>query len=316
MGAELTEAEAAAARRFRAFLVERRNWGRWGGDDYRGTANLIDPAKRVEAARSVQHGISVSLARAMPKAVHPSVRPPAPNNRRPLLHYMEKRRTGEYGSAGDFIAMHPHGLSTTHVDALCHVWDGDGMWGGRDPEREVTLDGARVGGIEAWREGLVTRGVLLDVAAHRDEGYVVQGAPVTGDELRAVAEAQGTPVTAGDALVINCGREAWESDPSCPTYGAGESRPGLHGSCLEPIRDWDCSILVWDMLEEIPTGIGRPWTVHCAIFAFGLVLVDNARLDELSRICRSTGSYEFMLVIGPLWIDGATASPVNPVAIL
>ena len=39
------------------------NWGRWGGDDERGTLNLITPAKRLQAIGLVREGLVISCAR-------------------------------------------------------------------------------------------------------------------------------------------------------------------------------------------------------------------------------------------------------------
>ena len=58
-------------------------------------------------------------------------------------------------------------MASTHLDALCHTWDEDAMWNGRDPKKEITFDGATFGSVEHWAEGLLTRAVMLDVPRHR-----------------------------------------------------------------------------------------------------------------------------------------------------
>jgi kynurenine formamidase len=302
-------------------ITSRRNWGRWGTDDERGAINLITAEKRLEAARLVQRGHVVSLARPFPVE-------PAGNNRKPAMHYMERRsRPGDAaaGVAADFIGIAAHGVSSTHLDALCHVWDKDGMWNGRQADEHITIPRASWGGIHHWKDGIITRGVLLDVPRFRGEPYVTEDKPVTGEELRAIAEDQGVDVRSGDALVVHSGREAW--DRVEPAYGSGggalqgspsgrEGRPGLHASCLEPLRDWDVAMLVWDMLDATPNEYELPFTVHAAIFAFGMALLDNALVEPLAEACMTYGNYEFMLTVAPLWIEGGTASPVNPLALL
>ena len=52
-------------------LRDRSNWNRWGEDDQRGAINLITEEKRVEAARLVRSGRSVSLSRDCPKTPGP-----------------------------------------------------------------------------------------------------------------------------------------------------------------------------------------------------------------------------------------------------
>jgi kynurenine formamidase len=216
------------------------------------------------------------------------------------------------GAALDYYAISYHGYAATHIDALCHVWNEDGLWNGRTPE-QLTPAGARWGGIDNWSGGIVTRGVLLDVPKHRGEPFVTFDKPVTGPELEAVAAAQGVDPHPGDALVVYSGRE--EYGRSNPIWGAGEQRPGLHASCLGPLRDWDVAVLVWDMMDLLPSGYAIRWTVHGALPSFGIGLVDNALLEPLSRACIEEGRYDFMLVLAPLVVVGGTGSPLNPLAI-
>ena len=82
----------------------------------------------------------------------------------------------------------------------------------------------------------------------------------------------------GDAIVVYSGREAWGRHASRRPWGSGETtspgrrasrpdRPGLHASCLQFIRDTDCAVLVWDMMDAFPNGVGVRWSVHAAIYA-------------------------------------------------
>src|SRR5690606_21989904 len=154
----------------------------------------------------------------------------------------------------------------THIDALCHIWDHGQMWNGRDPDVEVTFDGSTWGGIEAWGDGLVTRGVLLDVPRHRSTDWVTQDDPVHGWELDELCRSRGIEVEPGDALVVYSGREAWEREFGRPWGGSpgqpDDRRPGLHASCLEFLRDSDAAVLVWDMMDMYPDGLDLVWSVH------------------------------------------------------
>jgi len=290
-----------------SYLRERRNWGRWGPDDQVGAVNLITPAKRQAAAALVHRGRTVSLSREFPTAPHPG-------NPQPSQHWMKIVPRGGGGFAADFYGTFYHGWASTHVDALCHTWDEQGMWNGRDPAREITFDGARFGGVHHWKDGLVTRGVLLDVPRHRGEPYVRQERPVHGWELEAIAKADGVMLEPGDAVCVYSGREAWQAAHPDRPYGP-EPRPGLHASCLAFMRDHDVAVLAWDMMDLVPNGYDLPWGVHAAIFAFGVALVDNALLEPLARACAEEGRREFMLVLAPLRVVGGTGSPANPLAI-
>jgi kynurenine formamidase len=288
------------------YLRDRRNWGRWGADDQVGAVNLITPGKRVQAASLVRSGRSVSLCREFPKT-------PAANNPNPAQHFMRLLDRGAGGAAIDYYGISYHGVATTHLDSLCHVWNDEGMWNGRNPAQEIGFDGAHFGAITNWSNGIITRGVLLDVPRFRGEPFVTQDQPIHGWELEDVAQAEGVKLEAGDALIVYGGREAW--DRVNPIWGSGPSRPGLHASCLPFVRDNDVSLLVWDMMDQSPNGYDIPWSVHAVIFAYGVGLVDNALLEPLAQACAEEGRYEFMLMVLPLNVVGGTGSPLNPVAL-
>lgn len=295
-------------------LRTRRNWGRWGEEDERGTLNLITPEKVREAAALVRSGRSVSLSRPFPK--DPSV-----INAHPAMHFLDRAERGESGMATDFYGIQYHGLSSTHIDALCHIWDKDGMYNGRQPDDVISTQGSRFGSIDAVSSGIVTRGVLLDVPLYRGEDFVTWDRPVHGWELEALCRDQGIDVTPGDALIVYSGREAWgramgrpwgSNDPANPV----QQRPGLHASTLEFIRNHDCSVLVWDMMDQRPNGLDLDFAVHAAIHSFGLTLVDNAMLEAVAAECRAQDRHDFMFVTSPLVVEGGTGSPANPLAIL
>ena len=225
-------------------------------------------------------------------------------------------RTGGAGACVDYYGISYHGTVSTHLDALCHVWDQDGMWNGRNPDEKITMDGASWGSIDHWKEGIMTRGVLLDVPKHRGEPYVTQDRPVYGWELEDIAKAEGLDLEPGDALVVYSGREKWD-EAGNPLWGSSRDlRPGLHASCLKFIRESECCLLVWDMEDLAPNGYGLAWTVHGAIFAYGIGLLDCALLQPLAEACAQAGRYEFLLTVNPLRVVGGTGSPVNPVAVL
>jgi kynurenine formamidase len=283
----------------------RSNWGRWGPDDQRGAVNLITPAKRVAAASLVRSGRSVSLSRVWPRT-------PGPGNPSPAQHYMTMNQRGSGGWAGDYYGISYHGYATTHIDALCHVWDEHGMWNGRKPQQEITMGGARFGDIDQWRDGIITRGVLLDVPKHRGVPYVTDDSPVHGWELEEIAAAQGVKLEAGDAVFVYSGRE--EFHRANPNRSIG-LRPGLHSSCLPFIRDNDVAVLGWDLMDAANGEYAVPWTVHGALFAYGVALVDNCLLQPLAEACVEEGRCDFLLTVAPLRVVGGTGSPANPLAL-
>jgi len=291
------------------YLHDRRNWGRWGEDDQKGAINLITAEKRVQAAALVRSGRAVLLSRDFPKRS-------GPGNPQPAQHFVQygPLRGNGGGGATDYYGISYHGYQATHIDALCHVWDEGGMWGGRNPEVEIRPQGTRWGGIEHWRDGIITRGVLLDVVRHRGGAHATAATPVHGWELEDVAKAQGVTLAPGDALLVYSGRELFHRlTPDWNPY-AGE-RPGLHMTCLPFIRDNDVALLGWDLMDASPNEYDLPWPVHGALYSYGVALLDNCLLEPLAAACAEEGRYEFMLTVAPLPVVGGTGSPANPLAL-
>jgi kynurenine formamidase len=281
-----------------AALEYRRNWGRWGANDPMGAVNLITPQKRAAAARLVKTGRTVSLSRVF----------------EPEQHFIRVNERGTGGSVVDYYGFLYHGVTVTHVDALCHVWDRHGMWNGRDPTKEIDTNGTKFADITAFSAGLITRGVLLDVPRHRRTSHVGTDRPVDGAELDAIAKAQGVAIEPGDALLVYSGREAYVR--TAGSYGPSTgTRPGLHVSCAKFIRDRDIAVLGWDMHDAMPDKDGLPWPVHGVIFSYGVALLDNALLEPLAQACAEEQRYEFMFMALPLKIARGTGSPVNPIAL-
>jgi kynurenine formamidase len=293
------QAGTAPSGRAENLFEYRRNWGRWGKDDQMGAVNLITPAKRAAAARLVRSGRAVSLSRPF----------------QPEQHFIRINDRGAGRSVVDYYGFMYHGVTVTHIDALCHIWDQHGMWNGRDPAQEIDTSGARFADITAFGSGLITRGVLLDVPRHRRGSHVTPDRPVDAAEMEAIAKAQGVAVEAGDALLVYSGRETLVRDSKAAYGSAADSRPGLHTSCARFIRDRDVSILGWDMMDARPDKAGHPWPVHGVLYNYGVALLDNALLEPLAQACAEERRYEFMFVALPLKVPRGTGSPVNPIAL-
>lgn len=284
------------------------NWGRWGEDDQLGTLNHITEETRRAAAALVLDGRSVSCAN--PLATQAVVS--GPRNANPADHRMRVNPA----SSGDYIGVSYHGFVNTHIDALCHIFTGEGgqLYNGR-PASLVTDEGARSNSVEHWRDGIVTRGVLYDIPRLRGCDYVELGQPVEGWDLEDFAREHGIEARAGDAVLIRSGCDPfWSANPDFEfTFPPGT--PGVGVSVLEYLHDTSASLLGWDLQEAGGHGYPARIPVHeVAIPYMGLPLLDNANFERLSATCAETGRYEFMLAVAPLVVLGGTGSPVNPIA--
>ncbi len=293
-----------------SYFARLNNWGRWGNDDQRGTFNLITLEKRAAAVALARSGRVVSLARDL--TAQPTLN----------YHMLCPVQRGGSKAAVDYVGMVYHGVTVTHMDALCHVEYHGKLYNGRSFEDNIRFGGAKWGALDSWFDGVVTRGVLLDVAVARQEGYVRVGNPVTPPELDAAAARAGVTVEPGDFVVVRSGREAYEAAganaaPSISTQGLAnvDARPGLHISCLEWLRERDVAGVAWDMLDERPVGYGMDFGVHLGIPLLGLCLIDNVDPERLVAACAEENRYEFLFVAMPLRIAGSTGSPCQPVAI-
>lgn len=282
------------------------NWGRWGEGDQLGSLRWITPERRVAAASLVRSGRTVGCARPLPTE-------PAPDNERAVVHLM--MATASEGYAADYFAVAPHGYAVSHIDALCHIFHDGRLFDGHPIER-VTARGALTLAIDALRDGVAARGVLLDVPALRGVDWLEPGDAIGPDELEKAEQAAGLRVETGDVLLVRTGR--WALRDAHGPWNPRERLAGLHASCLPWLFERRVAALgsdgVSDVIPSRIDGVGLP--IHSvAIVAMGLHLLDNLDLEPLARACREEGRWAFQLVIAPLVIARGTASPVNPIAI-
>ena len=291
-----------------------KNWDRWGPDDQRGALNNLTDERRAAAARLVQSGEAVSLA-------HDLGTEPSPDNPRPAEHHMlaagdarDANGIPGYEAARDHIGLDVHGLFTTHVDALSHMFVRGEMYGGR-PATDVRSDGARANTILSMADGVVGRGVLLDVARAAGKAFYDTGEVVTVADLEAAERAEDVAVRAGDVLLVAWGREARRQ-----ARKGFDGFSGLHPECLPWLHAREVAVLGSDGISDPMPFLGTPgwpFPVHqIGITAIGLHLIDNVALAGLSERCARAGRWEFLFTMAPLRIPKGTGCPVNPVAVL
>jgi kynurenine formamidase len=286
------------------------NWGRWGKEDQRGALNFITAEKRAAAARLAKTGEIVSLA--LPLSTETTV-----ENPQPVQHLM--LHVGPHAVAAlDYFGIAPHGMAFTHLDALCHVfWDGR-MYNGFS-NREVGRFGAKKCAIDVTRDGIVSRGVLLDIPKTRKVEWLEPGDPIYPEDLNAAEKMGAVRVDEGDILLIRTGRHQRRK-----TKGAWDPRreglPGLDASCLTWLHERRIAVLGCDAVSDlIPNGYSGELSmpIHVGtLVMMGIHLIDNADLEALSAACARHNRYEFLFAMASLILERGTASPVNPLAIL
>jgi kynurenine formamidase len=298
------------------------NWGRWGKDDQLGTLNLITPAKRVQAAGLVREGVTVSCSRVLTTQITEDLIPPL--HPQPL-HFMIQsgeqfaevpNRPGVLQTALDFFGLAFHNPTITHLDSVGHVfWNGK-MYNGFSSATTTTTQGATVESVDLAKDGIVSRGVLLDIPRLRGAKWTEPDEDIHGDELAAAEEAQGIRVEAGDILLVRTGflRRRNEEGPWDLTK---ERRAGgLHADTIPFLHERGVAALGRDG-SDARGGYELVFNaIHqVGIVALGLWLIDYCNLEELASACDERQRWEFMLTLSPLRIEGGTGSPVNPTAI-
>lgn len=300
----------------RGFFTTLSHWGKWGPNDQLGALNYISAEKRRRAASEVRDGYSVSMS--LPLATRP-----APDNPTPVTHLMIQ--TGARGESGglvdapysaDYFAISPHGLANTHLDALCHVFNQGKMYNGY-PASDVTTQGARNGAIDALKDGIVSRGVLIDVPRIKGRDWLEPGEEIAPEDLEAAEKAGAFRVEEGDILFVRTGRHARQKAQG-PWNSFKEGLAGLGAACLPWLHERKVALLGCDGVSDvIPSGFPKvTMPIHTVtIVTMGIHLIDNCQLDSVAEACAARSRWTFLCTIAPLVLVRGTASPVNPLAI-
>jgi kynurenine formamidase len=303
----LTEAE------FRELYTRLRAGVPWGPDDRRGALNHITPDRVLAAVGEVRLGRTVSLAAPVGSQV-------TPDNPDPARHQMM-----EAGSAAaarglsftaDRIAMNVHGDADTHIDALCHVvYDGE-LYNGVSASA-VTEAGAAELSIDVARDGIVGRGVLLDVPRARGVPWLEPGDHVTPEDLAAAERDQGVRAGPGDLVLVRVGHRRRRAVTGA--WDAARVRAGLHPTVVPYLAERRIAVLGSDSNSDAAPSVadGVDFPVHVLVInALGMHLLDYLELDGLVPFCEETRHWSFLCVVAPLRLPGWTGSPVNPIAIV
>ncbi|GLZ04450.1 cyclase [Actinomadura sp. NBRC 104412] len=307
-------------------LDEPNNWGRWGAEDERGALNLLTPEAVLAAARCVKEGRVLSLSLPIRGATSSPAPTTVPHLRgRPLPQHFMSVDGGDYAAgaravgvglrvADDALVVTPHG-TTTHMDALCHMWTGDAIYNGHPANRVRSYGAGRCGIDKAGP--VVGRGVLFDVPASKNVPHLNADDRITPDDLEACLEGTGIELRAGDIAVIRTGwPQVWHTEGP-DAYWSGQ--PGLSADAGRWLAARDVSMVASDnaaigglnarqLADEDLTD-----DLHMILlWRHGIHLAEMLWLEGLAE----TGRGDFLFAAAPLLIEGGTASPINPIAVV
>jgi kynurenine formamidase len=304
------------AAQFDQLFQQLSNWQRWGAEDSRGTLNYLTEEHVRRSAALVKTGRRVSLSLPINTVA-------GPDNPRPSVHYMVRGfditpPKGQPQFAGDYLGSEIHGDSRTHLDALCHVAYKGQLYNGRSPAL-LTSRGATAMDIATYREGIVGRGVLIDVPRFRRVKWLEPGEAVTAGEIEEIEAHQGVRLGEGDILVFRTGQHRRRLElGSWNTSYDGEGVAGFDVNAITLLHDRKVAAFLPDGDgETVPSLVeGVAYPIHALqICAMGMACGDNLDLEQLSAVCEEERRWEFMVIAVPLYLPHGTGSLVNPIAI-
>lgn len=304
------------------------NWGRWGPDDQRGTLNLVGPEQVVAASRLVRAGRVVSMA--LPFDEHGPQQ--GTFNRFNPIHLMTRDGADalvgssvrdfyggvdKYFRGTDDIVIMPL-QSGTQWDSLAHVVYDDVIYNGYSAD-QVSSKGALKNDICNGADGMVGRGVLLDVPRSQGVSWLEPGTAIGADDLQRAAEFGGVEVGAGDFVFVRTGIMA--SVRAAGRWGdyAGGAAPGLGLASVDWIAEHDIAAVATDTwgMEVRPNETPDVFQPLHIVFIvhMGLWVGEIFDLEAIADDCAGDGVYEFMFCGPPLPFTAAVGSPLNPLAV-
>jgi kynurenine formamidase len=293
------------------------NWGRWGAEDERGTVNFITPEVVRRAAGCVRRGAVFSLGLAF-DADGPQFGQGGRTNPLHIMTATSSQMTADPAGprfADDVVVM---GLQcATQWDSLAHVHYGGQLYNGHAASC-VTTAGTTRNGIDKMAEGIVSRGVLLDVARLRGVESLAPGELVTPADLEAAERRQGVRAERGDVLLLRTGYVrvfTVYGDRVCYM----KQTPGLGVAAIEWLHAREVAAVASDtnMVEVYPPedpAVLFPLHAIC-IRDMGLTLGEMFDFEALSNDCAADGVWECLFSAPALRVTGGIGSPLNPLAV-
>jgi len=283
---------------------------RYGAEDRIGAANRLSPEIVRAAAGLVTNGRIYSLG--MEVAADTPAYPPRSYR---IVITPSNDGTGamvgdNHATANDDLVMSYLGVGS-QIDGLGHLGIGHRYYNGLHAKDFMNPTGLTQLGTESIPP-IVTRGVLLNMAALRGVETVPAGTAYTVADIQAAAARQGIEIRSGDVVIFHSGWHAMlERDPA--RWVREHPGPGvaaaLHLAELGVVAVGADSAA----LEVIPfENPNRPFEVHQTLLAkHGVYILENMVTGELA----ADGVHEFLFVLGQPKLRGAVQMVVNPIAI-
>jgi kynurenine formamidase len=300
-------AAAAQTQSWRPPADNQRCPSRWGPADERGAANLLGPETVLRAARLIRTGEVIELGRVLRGSMPLSAgRRFQLDTKRTTMNPQRNRR-----GSNEEIVTTEIGQVGTQFDGFAHQTIGDSLYNCFKLDDISTRTGFTKLGIQNVG-AIMTRGVLIDVAAHKGVAVLPDGYEITVEDLRQALATEKLTLQPGDAVIIHTGwGTLWEKDNG--RYGRGN--PGIGIAAAEWLARQSPVLVGADTppVEVSPNPDAQlSLPVHQIMLVVnGIHTLENLKLDLLA----ATRAYEFAFIVQPLKIEGGTGSTVAPIAI-
>lgn len=217
-----------------------------------------------------------------------------------------------YGFVSELIMGTAH--TGTHIDALCHVTCGEeATWHGGFSSSEYLGDFGALNSDASELSPIIARGVMLDIPKAIGKDYCPAGYPISGADLQAAADGQGTQIEEHDVILVRTGQMQFWPDMEAMAVAA-DSGIGIDGSRWLKERNPLAVGADNVAFECAPSGVegsSQPVHVHL-IHEHGIPILEWVDCEELA----ADGVYEFTFICLPLSVVGATGSMVRPIAVV
>ena len=280
---------------------------KWGANDERGAANHMKPQTVLDAAKLIKTGEVIELGHVLNSAM------PLSSGR--VFNMVVKRTANNPGTnkrnGNEEIITSEMGQVGTQFDGFAHQAHDNVHYNCIKTADIETRNGFTRLGIHKVGT-LMTRGVMIDVAAYKGVEMLGDNYEITVADLEGALKRQNLAIQPGDAVIVHTGwNKLWGKDNA--RYS--RSNPGLGVPAAQWLIAKDPLLLGGDTapVEVSPNpdkNLSLP--VHqLALVVHGVHLLENLKLDELA----AKNVHEFALILQPLKLQGATGSTVAPVAI-
>jgi kynurenine formamidase len=287
--------------------ADKRCPSKWGAADERGSANLMTSETVLRATRLIREGKVYELGKVLEPAI--------PKFGLRQYAILTQRTGGQGGrntqTGNEEVVITELGQVGTQFDALTHIGIGQDLYNCNKNDAIATRNGFAKLGVEKVG-ALMTRGVMLDIAALKGQEILPSGYEITVADLEAAIQKQGTPVGKADAVLVRTG---WGRHYVVNNATFNSGQPGIGIGAAQWLAARDIMLVGSDNwgIEVVPNpDKDLRFPVHQIMLTVnGIYQIENLELEGLSR----DKSYEFAFIVQPLKIKGGTGSTVAPIAV-